>query len=69
VQGALNIPFAEIERRYKEIPIAKKIYVYSTDKNASFNAGVLLHDLGFIGAKTINGGFAAWTEYGYPTTQ
>lgn len=69
IQGALNIPFVEIERRYKEIPIAKKIYVYGTDEDASFDAGVLLHDLGFIGAKTINGGFTAWTEYGYPITQ
>jgi len=69
VPSALNIPFVEIERRYKEIPIAKKIYIYGADGDASFYASVLLYDLGFIGAKTINGGFAAWTEYGYPITQ
>jgi len=69
IQGALNIPFIELERRYKEIPIAKKIYMYGTDEKTSFDAGVLLHDLGFIGTKTINGGFDAWTEYGYPTVQ
>ncbi len=68
ISTAINIPFNELERRYKEIPIAKKIYVYGIDENASFDAGVLLHDLGFIGTKTINGGFRAWTGYGYPIT-
>ena len=69
IKSAINIPFVEIERRYKEIPIAKKIYVYGSDEEMSFDAGVLLYDLGFIGTKTVNGGFAAWEKYKYPVTK
>ncbi len=69
IKSAINIPFVEIERRYKEIPIAKKIYVYGADEEMSFDAGVLLYDLGFIGTKTVNGGFTAWEKYKYPITK
>ena len=69
VPSAVNIPFNELEYRHKEIPITKKIYVYSTDDEASFRSGVLLYDLNFIGTKTIKGGFDAWKEYNYPIEQ
>ncbi len=69
IKNAINIPFIEIERRYKEIPTAKKIYAYGADEEMSFDAGVLLYDLGFIGIKAVNGGFAAWKQYGYPITK
>ena len=69
VPGAINIPFIELEYRYKELPTTKKIYVYGADDEVSFRSGVLLHNLNFIGVKTINGGMAAWEKYGYPTVQ
>lgn len=69
ISGALNIPLADVEFRFKEIPRSKKIYIYGADQDTSFQSGILFHDLRFIGAKTIKGGFAAWEEYGYPIVQ
>lgn len=69
IPTAINIPLTEIEMRYKEIPRTKKIYIYNTDENTSFYAGVLLYDLGYMNTKTIKGGFDAWQKYGYPVTQ
>lgn len=69
IPGAINIPLTEVESRFKELPRTKKIYIYGADEDASFQAGVLLHDLRFISTKTIKGGFAAWKEYGYPVTE
>lgn len=69
IPDAVNIPFNTLEHEYKKIPLAKDIYIYGTDEDQGFAAGVLLYDLGFTGAKTITGGFNAWKEYGYPITQ
>jgi len=69
VPGAINIPFVDLEYRYKELPTTKKIYVYGANDETSFRSGVLLHNLNLIGAKTITGGFTAWEKYGYPTMQ
>jgi hydroxyacylglutathione hydrolase len=66
IPNAYNIPFVDLESRSKEIPTQKNIYVYGIDAEASFKAGVLLYDLNIIGAKTVNGGYKAWKEYGYP---
>jgi rhodanese-related sulfurtransferase len=63
---AINIPLSELEKRYKEIPNKRTIFVYGADELASFNAGVLLYNLGFFNVKTINGGFQAWQKYDYP---
>ncbi|PID52443.1 MAG: hypothetical protein CR972_02020 [Candidatus Moraniibacteriota bacterium] len=69
IPTAINIPFLEIESRYKELHRTKEIYIYGTDESASFQAGVLLYDLGYINAKTIKGGFAAWKKYNYPIVE
>lgn len=69
IPDAINISFNTLEHEYKKIPLTKNIYIYGTDEDQSFAAGVLLYDLGFIGVKTITGGFNAWKEYGYPITQ
>lgn len=68
IAHAINIPLAEIEMRYKELPRRKEIYVYGADEETSFSAGVILYDLRHINTKTMKGGLAAWKEYGYPTT-
>jgi rhodanese-related sulfurtransferase len=69
ITHAINIPFEDLENRYSEIPTGKKIYIYGHTNESSFASGVLLYELGFIGAKTIKGGLMAWQEYNYPIVQ
>jgi rhodanese-related sulfurtransferase len=67
VAQAINIPLSQLESRRREIPVDKTIYVYGADNVQGFDASILLHQLGRIDTYTINGGFAAWKEFGYPT--
>ncbi len=69
VQNAINIPLHQLEQRYREIPMGHDLYIYGADADTSFVAGVYLYNLRFMNVKTINGGFAAWKEYGYPIVQ
>lgn len=66
VPGAINIPITELEFRYRDIPAATPIIVYGATDLASFQSGVLLHDLNFFSVDTIHGGWEAWQQYGYP---
>ncbi|XLQ19600.1 MAG: rhodanese-like domain-containing protein [Candidatus Moraniibacteriota bacterium] len=67
VPNSINIPFDDLEMLSNDIPSTKKVYIYGADEDTSFESSVLLYDLGISGAKTINGGFKAWKEYGYST--
>jgi rhodanese-related sulfurtransferase len=66
IPGAINLPITELEKKYREIPNKKNVYVYGTDELSSFSAGVILYDLGFFNTETINGGFNSWQKYNYP---
>lgn len=66
IPGAINVPISELEKRHREISTTKKVCIYGAEEISSFNAGVMIYDLGFFDAKTINGGFAAWQKYEYP---
>ncbi|MGK2848866.1 MAG: rhodanese-like domain-containing protein [Minisyncoccota bacterium] len=55
IQGALNIPLNELEKRVTEIPANKKIIVYGENDLASFQAGVRLFDLGIFSVRTLRG--------------
>ncbi len=67
VPQAQNIPFAELEKRYREIARSSApVYVYGTNQEQSFQAGALLFNLGIFNAKTITGGFDAWKKFNYP---
>lgn len=55
IQGATNIPFAQIEERASEIPLAKLIIVYGGNSTLSFYGGTLLFDLGIFSAKVLHG--------------
>lgn len=66
IPGAINLPITELEKKYREIPNKKNIYIYGTDELSSFSAGVILYDLGFFNTETINGGFNSWQKYNYP---
>lgn len=66
IPNSINIPLSELEKKYKNIITERKnIYIYGTDNISSFSSGVIIYDLGFFNAKTINGGFEAWKKYGY----
>lgn len=66
VAGAVNIPLHELEFRYQTIPAGRPIVVYGATNLGSFRAGVVLYDLNILTARTIRGGWEAWTKYGYP---
>lgn len=65
IPGAINIPFARLEKDRKSIPIGS-LFVYGTDENDTFQSGARLFDMGSIGIRIISGGFAAWKEKGLP---
>ncbi len=67
IPEAIHIPLVELESRRKELPADKTIYLYGSNNLQGFNASVLLYQLGRIDTYTINGGFPAWKEFGYPT--
>lgn len=66
IKGAVNIPFAELEKRTGEIPAGKNILVYGESELASFRGGVRLADLNFFGARTIEGNTVLHAESGLP---
>lgn len=68
IPGAINYPFGSLEEKRRQIPVQKDIYVYGTTDREGFDSAVRLFDLGFVGVKTIRGGFNAWKEFGYPTS-
>lgn len=55
IQGAINIPFSELEKRSSEIPSATSLLIYGGDNLLSFQGGVLLFNLGIFSAKTLHG--------------
>jgi rhodanese-related sulfurtransferase len=67
IQGAINIPILEIEKRVKEIPQRKMIIVYAENQAQGFQGGVLLYDLDFLTAKVVKGGLVEWKQKNFPT--
>jgi len=55
IQGSINIPLSELEKRATELPVATLIIVYGENDTRSFEGGVLLSDLGIFTAKTLSG--------------
>lgn len=68
IPQSINLPLAEFERRRSEIPQGKSIFVYGTNDYESYQGGVRLFDLGFLGSRAIRGGFTAWQEQKLPVT-
>jgi rhodanese-related sulfurtransferase len=66
IPGALNITLDDLEKRKKEISRSKEIIVYGDSNLSDFQAGVKLHDLGFLASYIIKGGFASWQEKRFP---
>ncbi len=55
LQGAVNIPLSELEKRAGEIPPARQTIVYGETELMSFQAAVRLFDLGIFSVKALKG--------------
>ncbi|MFH0929987.1 MAG: rhodanese-like domain-containing protein [Candidatus Moraniibacteriota bacterium] len=64
VVGAINVPLSELETRKNEIPALKKIIVYGSNENESFQAAVILFDLNFFNIYQMEGGIDQWRAAG-----
>ncbi|MCD6577046.1 MAG: DsrE/DsrF/DrsH-like family protein [Anaerolineaceae bacterium] len=61
IEGSLNIPFAELRTRYKELPHSKKIVVYCQVGQRGYFAARILSQLGFD-AINLNGGYKTYSH-------
>jgi len=68
IEGSLNIPLAELERRIGEVPRGKRIAVHCQSGYRSSIAGGILERHGIGGFTDLVGGIAAWRVAGLPTT-
>jgi len=66
IPGAINISFNDLENRKGDISNSKEIIIYGESDLSDFQAGVKLHDLGFLANYTIEGGFRSWQEKRFP---
>lgn len=66
IPGAINIPLEQLEAKRSEIPSGKRVIIYNDAPVAAFKSAVRVFDLGFVGAASIDGGFTAWKDKGYP---
>lgn len=69
IQGAVEIPLAELENRLSEIPKEKIIVLYCWDVwcNTAAKAAIILLENDYK-VKELNGGIAAWKTMNFPTT-
>jgi rhodanese-related sulfurtransferase len=56
LEGSVNIPIDQLERRIGEVPAGRQIVVYGENDLASFLGGVRLSDLGIFSVRTLTGG-------------
>lgn len=71
LQGAKNIPLAELANRLKEIEKSKNVTVITVCDfgKISLTAAALLNKAGFANAVSLDGGVSAWKAQGLPTVK
>lgn len=57
IKGAINIPLSKIRERVAEIPKDQPVYLYCRTGQRSYNAVMLLHNLGFLNIYNVAGSF------------
>jgi len=57
VKGAINIPLSEFRERLSEIPTDRPVYLHCRSGQRSYNAVLILNNLGYTNAYNISGGF------------
>lgn len=65
IPSAVNIPFADLERRRNELSLSNML-VYGGSDIESFRAGTLLFDLGIFSVATLSGSFDDWKNANLP---
>ncbi|MGG7176881.1 FAD-dependent oxidoreductase [Clostridium paraputrificum] len=65
INGVENIPFSEIRERLDEIPKDRPVYLHCRTGQRSYNATLLLQQLGFNNIYNIAGSFLALSYYEY----
>jgi len=69
IPGAVNIPLAELPARLRELPADGTIVVQCATGGRSAIAASLLLLAGAGSVENLHGGFAAWTQGGFPVTR
>lgn len=65
IKGAVNIPLGEIRSRISEIPSDKPVYLHCKTGQRSYNATMLLQNLGFDNVTNITGSFLGISFFEY----
>nr|WP_254551038.1 rhodanese-like domain-containing protein [Brevibacillus sp. MS2.2] len=61
VPYAINIPFAEINEKYRSIPTDKKVVFVCHTGRMGVESGNLLLENGYMDVANLDGGMAKWT--------
>lgn len=69
LEGAINIPFEELEGRRKELPNTKNIVVCGQNEMQEFQAAVQIYDMILTPSYVLKGSLTKWKEQGYPTVK
>lgn len=69
IEGSVNIPLAEIEKRRAEVGGSKQIIIYADNEIESFQAAVKLYDMKLLSVNVVRGGLDVWKEKGYETVK
>ncbi|SEW40025.1 FAD-dependent oxidoreductase [[Clostridium] fimetarium] len=65
IKGATNIPLSELRERINEIPKDKPVYIHCRTGQRSYNAVLVLQNLGFHNVYNIAGSFLGLSFYEY----
>ncbi|RMF30925.1 MAG: rhodanese-like domain-containing protein [Chloroflexi bacterium] len=65
IEGAVNIPLRELMRHLDELPNSRTapILVYCHSQKRATHALVILHELGYLKAYNLQGGYAAYQDW------
>lgn len=68
IQGAINIPYTELEERYSELEMEglEELVVYCRSGRRAAIAEAALAELGFTNVRDLDGHIAAWKEADRP---
>ena len=62
--GAIKIPLGELDTRWEELKECNEVVCYCASGMRSQTAARKLRDLGIMNATSLEGGVAAWVQYG-----
>lgn len=65
LKGVLNIPLSELRKRVNEIPKDRTVYLHCKSGQRSYNACLLLQNLGYTDIVNITGGILGISMYEY----